>query len=162
MDIVPDDMNITYEHLKAMPYLTMVLSESMRLLPAVLFNPRETSGDFKLHAKTWIPEGAQFVISIFHTHRNKKYWGSKADEFDPEHFSVRNVTRRNPYAYMPFSKGYRNCIGWRYAQFSLKIALVKLIKKYKFTTDYKVKDVVVIPTITMDFKNVPKLKVILR
>lgn len=162
MDVVPDDVNVTNEHLKVMPYLAMVLNESMRLLPAVLYNPRETSGTFKLDNNTWIPEGTQFVISMFHTHRNKKYWGSKANEYDPEHFSAKNVAKRNPYAYMPFSKGYRNCIGWRYAQFSLKIAMVKLIRKYKFTTDCKVKDVVVIPTITMDFKVVPKLKVSLR
>lgn len=162
MTILPDNVEVTYEHLKDMHYLTMALNESMRLLPAVLFNPREASGEFELHDKTCIPKGAQFMISIYHIQRNEKYWGSKANEYNPEHFSAENVAKRSPYAFMPFSKGSRNCIGWRYAQFALKIALIKLIRKYKFSTDHKLKDVVIIPTITMNFKDVPKLKVTLR
>ncbi|KAL5278548.1 hypothetical protein ACFFRR_003280 [Megaselia abdita] len=162
MAVMPDDVEVTYEHLKDMPYLSMALNESMRLLPAVMFNPREASGDFHLHDSTYIPKGAQFMISIYHIQRSKKYWGPKADEYDPEQFSAENVAKRSPYAFMPFSKGLRNCIGWRYAQFALKIALVKLIKKYKFTTEHKLKNVVIIPTITMNFKDVPKLKVTLR
>lgn len=140
----------------------MVFNESLRLLPPILFNPREAKESFQLSDKTWVPKGVQIMISNYHVQRNEKYWGPKANEFNPENFSLENVFKRNPYAFIPFSKGARNCIGSRYAQFSVKIMLAKLVRKYKFSTDYRLKDVVIIPSITTKIKNHPKLRVSLR
>ncbi|KAL5280177.1 hypothetical protein ACFFRR_004257 [Megaselia abdita] len=162
MAVIPDDVEITYKHLLNMPYLTMTINESLRLLPPIMFTTREASDIFQIKDDSWVPKGAQFMISIYHIQRNKKYWGPKAEEYDPDNFSDENVAQRNPNAFLPFSKGVRNCIGMRYAQFALKVTLVKLIRKYKFTTDHKLKNLVIIPNITMHFKDIPKLKVTLR
>ena len=57
-----------------------------------------------------LPAGSSFAIAPFMLHRNHKIW-ENPDDFIPERFLVENSTKRNPFAYVPFSAGPRNCIG---------------------------------------------------
>lgn len=60
-------------------------------------NPFLYSGD-----KT-IPSGATIVLSIFKVQRDEKYWGSDANQFNPERFERENFKKIPPYAYIPFT-----------------------------------------------------------
>lgn len=71
------------------------------------------------------------------THKDKRYWGDDAEEFKPERFLDENFKKVHPYAYFPFSKGPRTCIGYRYAWMVMRVFLSKFIMKYRVTTDLK-------------------------
>lgn len=60
-----------------------------------------------------VPAGVDIIIPIYHLHRDPKYWGPNADNFDPENFSEEKNANRHPCSFIPFSYGPRNCIGER-------------------------------------------------
>ena len=46
-------------------------------------------------------------------------------------FSPENKPNIDPFTYMPFGQGPRNCIGMRLAQLEAKIAFARVIQKFR-------------------------------
>lgn len=68
-------------------------------------------------------------------------WGQDADEFKPERFTKENFEKIHPFAYSPFSRGPRNCVGYKYAMMSMKVILAHLYRNFKFSTTLKLEDI---------------------
>ncbi|CAG9858211.1 unnamed protein product [Phyllotreta striolata] len=112
-----------------------VIKETMRLFPPFTIYARETTAE--LHLDQYIiPADSTMVIFPELVHRNPKYWKDPL-QFDPNRFLPEAVAQRNPYAYIPFSHGARNCLGWEHSLVNLKIVTATVIRDLKVFTDYK-------------------------
>lgn len=134
------DEPVTKEHVSQMHFLELVIKEALRLFPIAPFLGREVTADLPMLGGI-VPKGTQVILNIFATHRNPLYWGPDAHEFKPERMLPENCKGHHGYQYVPFSAGARNCIGIRYGWASLKIALTYLLRRYKFTSDLKMKEI---------------------
>ncbi|XP_025989496.1 cytochrome P450 4C1 [Solenopsis invicta] len=110
-------------------YLDRVIKETLRLFPSVPIILRKLTEDVKLDKYTF-PKDTEVMLSLILTHRNPEVWPEPM-KFDPDRFLPENSKGRNPYAYVPFSAGPRNCIGQRFAQLEEKIVLTAILRKWR-------------------------------
>ncbi|XP_067640965.1 probable cytochrome P450 318a1 isoform X2 [Eurosta solidaginis] len=156
-------INIEPTKLLQMKYLDAIILEALRLLTTVPFNMRSVSKDFYLQLKTScnikrrvkVPKDTAIVLDVFNMQRDPKIWGEHAQEFHPEHFAAGTTGsfERHPYAFVPFAKGLRYCIGSRYSMYLAKIFLVKLIYNFEFSTPTKLSDLIFVNGISLKFDN---------
>ncbi|KAM7362485.1 cytochrome P450 313b1 isoform 2-T2 [Cochliomyia hominivorax] len=145
--------DITLEDLDRMTFTEMVINEAMRLFAPVPIVLRQASSDFKLHNIT-IPKGTQIGIDIFNMQRSKNVWGRYACEFKPDvHFAPNH--KYHSFAFIPFTKGLRMCIGYRYALILMKIMVAKLFRNFKINANAKIDDLNVKGTISLKLRQYP-------
>lgn len=116
----------TYDNVMHLPYLDMVVSETLRLYTPNRRNVRDTAEDIEL-CGVKIPKGTDITIPVHAVHRNPEFWPDP-ERFDPERFSPTNRDKIIPYSYMPFGIGPRNCLGMRLALSEAKITTVRLLQ----------------------------------
>ena len=76
-------------------------------------------------------KGTPIFVPVYSIHRDPKIW-PEPDKFDPMRFSPEAKQSRDPYTYMPFGHGPHNCVGMRFAQMEIKLALTRILKKFRF------------------------------
>ncbi|KAG8177132.1 hypothetical protein JTE90_012015 [Oedothorax gibbosus] len=128
--IFGDDIEreITTEDLNDMKYLECVLKESQRLYPSVPFFARYITEDFQMCGYT-LPKGSSCFVLSYSLHRDKDVFPNP-EKFDPDRFLPENCIDRNPYAYVPFSAGSRNCIGQRFALMEEKVIVSSILRNF--------------------------------
>uniref|UniRef100_A0A182P010 Uncharacterized protein n=1 Tax=Anopheles epiroticus TaxID=199890 RepID=A0A182P010_9DIPT len=126
---------LTHETISAQTYLERVIKETMRLFPVAPLIGRETMETVRL-GDVIVPAGVTLLINILTLHRNKELWGERADVFDPDRFDPGQYDARtqHPFSYIPFGGGPRNCIGYRYGMYAMKIIVTQMLCKYRLST----------------------------
>jgi len=130
---------ISYESLSKMSYMDMVLSETLRKYPPVIFIDRLCVKKYELPpsqpgCKNVIVEPDNvLMIPVYALHRDPKYFPNP-DKFDPERFNEKNKDNILPYIYLPFGHGPRKCIGNRFVLMETKILLAHLLQKFTLKT----------------------------
>ncbi|XP_070169048.1 cytochrome P450 4C1-like isoform X1 [Polyergus mexicanus] len=117
------------KELSKLKYLERIIKETLRLFPSVPLITRKLAEDIKIADYT-LPKDATIMLAISLTHINPEVW-SNPNKFDPDRFLPDNSKHRNPYAYIPFSAGPRNCIGQRFALLEEKAILTAILRKWK-------------------------------
>jgi cytochrome P450 len=121
------------EDLDQLPYLEQVIFETLRLYPPIHTGMRFTTDEVEL-LDCRVPRDSRLMYSIFLTHHMERYWPD-AEKFDPQRFCPENKKGRQPYTYMPFGGGPRNCIGAAFAQVEVKVVLARLFQTFEFQWD---------------------------
>ncbi|KAK9886188.1 hypothetical protein WA026_015700 [Henosepilachna vigintioctopunctata] len=112
-----------------MQYLDRVIKETLRFHCVVPFLLRRLTEDIYLDGKL-VPAGIQVSIHMYNVHMDPEQY-TEPLQFDPDRFLPEVSAKRNPYAYIPFSAGPRNCIGQKFALRNTKTLLATVLRKYK-------------------------------
>ncbi|XP_011206324.2 probable cytochrome P450 313a4 isoform X3 [Bactrocera dorsalis] len=150
---------MNYSDIQKLSYVSMVIDETMRVMATVPVVGRQLLSDTKLSNGVVLPKGIQVLIDIFNMQRREDIWGTEAHLFNPENFLPSNIDSKHSYAYIPFTKGIRNCIGSKYALLSLKIAVSKLVRNFRFTTDFQYNNLHFVENITIKLKQTPLIRI---
>ncbi|KAL1497933.1 hypothetical protein ABEB36_008813 [Hypothenemus hampei] len=129
------DCDLTMEAVESLPYMEAVIFESLRLLPVIPLLGRKCSADIDLGGKI-LPKDSNFLIDIYHLHRNPKYWKNPL-KFDPTRFLPENVKNIYPYSFIPFSNGPRDCIGKRQALILMKTTIANILRNFRIISNHK-------------------------
>ncbi len=117
--------------LPKLPYLELVLKETLRLYPPVGLIPRQVVKDFECGGYT-IPAGSQIHMSPHLLHRHPAHWDDP-ERFWPERFETSAVSRRalQDGAFLPFGSGIRRCIGDQLASIQVKLLIATTLQRVR-------------------------------
>jgi len=155
--VVKEHGEIDYDVVNKMTYLDMCLSETLRLYPAGPRTDRVCSSDTTING-VFIPKGMTIISPIYVLHMDPEVWPNPT-EFDPERFTPEAKEARNPYYYMPFGVGPRNCVGMRLALTELKIAAASILMKLKFVQSEETQVPLKLHKISMKGENGIRLRI---
>lgn len=158
IDLVLGKGRPTFELLKGLKYIRLIVAETLRLFPQppLLIRralkpdtlPGGYNGDKNGYA---IPAGTDIFISVYNLHRSPYFW-ENPQEFEPERFQVKKASEgiegwdgfdpsRSPgalypneivsdFSFLPFGGGPRKCVGDQFALMESTIALAMLLQKF--------------------------------
>lgn len=112
-------------------YFEAVIKETLRLFPPLLHLHRRLNVDSYKLGNIPLKRDQVVTIPVHAIHHNWDYYPDP-DKFDPNRWMPENKHLLKPYTYLPFGAGPRNCIGMRFAYQEIKLALARLILKYRF------------------------------
>ncbi|XP_025833166.1 cytochrome P450 4d2-like isoform X2 [Agrilus planipennis] len=101
--------HFTYTDLQEMKYLEAVIKETLRMYPPVPLFGRLATEDILYEDKV-IPKDTNITLFAFGLLRDPELF-PEPEKFLPERFLGNKVKANNPFTYVPFSAGPRNCIG---------------------------------------------------
>ncbi|KAF8797082.1 Cytochrome P450 3A13 like protein [Argiope bruennichi] len=108
-----------------------IISETLRLFPPILRTERQAVSDYKLgDTGITLPKGTVITVPIYAMHRDPEFFPDP-EKFDPDRFSPEERSKRDPYAYLPFGAGPRNCVAMRFALVEIKVCLAYVILHFK-------------------------------
>lgn len=125
VDSVATGRALSFEDLRAMPYVDAVIKESQRLYPSAWAFSRECIADTEIMGYH-IPKNSVVTLSPWVMHHDETLW-DEAHAFKPERFLEENDLPK--YAYYPFGGGQRVCIGNNFAMMEMRLILATIVRQ---------------------------------
>lgn len=122
----------TKDQLSQMKFLEACIKESLRLFPSVPFIARQANEDLEIENGVIIPKDSTILLFLYEIQQDPKYF-SEPRRFIPDRFiegSEHYAGKINPFAFVPFSAGPRNCIGQKFALQEEKIMLASIFSQF--------------------------------
>ncbi|XP_043522817.1 cytochrome P450 4c3-like isoform X2 [Frieseomelitta varia] len=119
---------LTLDILSKLTWLDACIKESWRLYPVTPLIARQIYHPITILGHK-IPIGSTVLVNSFLLHRDARYF-SEPDSYRPERF-LPDGPRYPSYAFIPFSAGSRNCIGWKYATMIVKVLILHVVKNFQ-------------------------------
>lgn len=164
VDTVLAQRNPTYECIKKLQYIRLIIAEALRLYPQPpllirrALQPDTLPGGYRGDKDGYpIPRGTDIFISVYNLHRSPYFW-DQPDNFEPERFLLPKDSKGiegwagfDPYkgqgalypneiisdfAFLPFGGGPRKCVGDQFALMESTVGLAMLLQKF----DLELKD----------------------
>ncbi len=146
-DEVLDGSPPTPEQLeRELPYLEMVMDETLRLYPPAWIGPRRAVREFEFGGHH-VPAGTYVNYSSWASHRLPEVFPDP-EAFIPERFARERKTALPRGAYIPFGGGRRICIGKRFGQTEVKLVATMLLQRLRLE---------LLPGRTMTVRQMPTL-----
>ncbi|XAR48368.1 hypothetical protein NMG60_11031179 [Bertholletia excelsa] len=171
----------TFESLKKLEFIRLIVVEALRLFPQPPLLIRRTlksdllPGGYNGNKDGYpIPSGTDIFVSVYNLHRSPYFW-DKPHEFEPERFQVERKSvgiegwagfdpSRSPgalypneiisdFAFLPFGGGPRKCVGDQFALMESTIALAMLLQKFDLELKGSPESVELVTGATIHTKN---------
>ncbi|KAF4437554.1 putative bifunctional P-450:NADPH-P450 reductase [Fusarium austroafricanum] len=142
IDQVLGDENLTVDHLPKLPYINMILRETLRLMPTAPgftvapFKDEVVGGQYHVAAET------PLFCFLHLIHRDPEVWGADAEEFKPERMNDESFNKLPKNAWKPFGNGMRGCIGREFAWQEAQLITILILQNFelkKADPNYKLK-----------------------
>jgi cytochrome P450 family 110 len=118
------DKNADGNTINKLPYLSAVVSETLRLHPVTPFVGRQLKAPFEIMGYTF-ESGTSLFPAIYLTHQREDIY-PEPKKFKPERFLERQFSA---YEYLPFGGGNRRCLGYAFALFEMKLVLATILSQ---------------------------------
>jgi cytochrome P450 len=126
-----EDVVVSHDKVKHLPYMRACLDESLRLFPPTPHGlPRETPRDGINILGDYIPGGVSVAVSAFVAHRQEGPF-PQADKYIPERWLGEEGKALQPY-FLAFSAGARGCIGRNISYLEQIVVLASVLRRYGF------------------------------
>lgn len=112
-----------------LPYLDMVLAETLRLYPPAWIGPRRAIAPYEFGGYR-VPLGAYVNYVSWASHRLPEVFPDP-DRFEPERFEPGRRAGLPRGAYVPFGGGKRICIGKRFGEVEVKLVSAMLLQRFE-------------------------------
>ncbi|MDX1413954.1 MAG: cytochrome P450 [Candidatus Promineifilaceae bacterium] len=127
VDAVIGSGDITEKQMNRLPYLDMLIKETLRLYPPIHVGNRIVAQDTAVCGYE-LKAGMRVMASIYLSHRDERYWDAP-NEFQPRRFA-RRAEKPPAFTYVPFGGGARTCIGASFAQIEAKVVLARVLQRF--------------------------------
>ncbi|MFL6561832.1 MAG: cytochrome P450, partial [Bacillus sp. (in: firmicutes)] len=129
----------SYQQVRNLKYIRMILSESLRLWPTAPLFSLFAKEDTLLAGKYPLKRRDVVNVLLPKLHRDPTAWGNDVEDFRPERFED---PKKIPHdAYKPFGNGQRACIGQQFAMHEATLLIGMILKHFDLIdhTNYQLK-----------------------
>ncbi len=113
-----------------LPYVTRVVTESMRLYPPAWLVGRRAINEYGIDGY-YVPPRSIILMCEWIVHRDGRHYPDP-ERFDPDRWTPEFKAQLPRFAYFPFGGGPRQCIGESFAWMELVLLLATIAQRWRF------------------------------